>query len=65
MPFLVGVPYMAYILNVVMGAGLSFEQIMAAGVTPFTVGGVIKAAVAAALIPLEWRGVSALERRRD
>lgn len=64
-PFLVGVPYMAYILNVVMGAGLSFEQIMAAGVTPFIVGGVIKAAVAAALIPLAWRGVSALERRRD
>lgn len=64
-PFLVGVPYMAFILNGVMDAGLSFEQILAAGVTPFIVGGVIKAAVAAALIPLAWRGVTALERRRD
>ena len=64
-PFLVGVPYMAFILNGVMGAGLTFEQVLAAGVTPFIVGGVIKAAVAAALIPLAWRGVAALENRRD
>lgn len=64
-PFLLGVPYMAFILNTVMGAELSVAQIFAAGVTPFIVGGLIKAAIAAAVIPLAWRGVAALDRDRD
>ncbi len=56
---------MAFILNTVMGAELSVAQIFAAGVTPFIVGGLIKAAIAAAVIPLAWRGVAALDRDRD
>lgn len=62
-PFLVGVPYMAYIVNVYLGNGLSFGQILEAGVTPFIIGGLIKAALAAVLIPLAWKGVQKLEQR--
>ncbi len=62
-PFLIGVPYMALILNVVLGNALTFGQIMAAGVTPFIIGGLIKAALAAGLIPLAWLGVRKLEER--
>ena len=60
-PFLFGVPYMALILNGVLGADLTFTQILAVGVLPFIVGGIIKAAVAAALIPGAW----ALVRKVD
>ncbi|MGY5764153.1 biotin transporter BioY [Brachybacterium sp. DNPG3] len=62
-PFLIGVPYMAYILNVVMGLGMDFSGIMAAGVTPFIAGGVVKAAIAAVAIPLAWKGVRSLDER--
>lgn len=62
-PFLAGVPYMAYILNVYLGNSLSFGEIMAAGVTPFILGGIVKATLAATLIPLAWRGVRKLEDR--
>jgi len=61
-PFLFGVPYMAFILNTVLGAGLSVEAIIAAGVTPFIVGGIVKAALAAVLVPAAWAGVRAVER---
>ncbi|WP_227487951.1 biotin transporter BioY [Brachybacterium subflavum] len=65
-PFLVGVPYMAWILNAVMGAGADLGQILALGVTPFIAGGVVKAAIAAVAIPLAWRGVRAIDRsQRD
>jgi biotin transport system substrate-specific component len=60
-PFLIGVPYMAFILNVVMGLGYDFAAIMAAGVLPFIVGGLIKALIAALIIPGAW----ALVRRAD
>ena len=63
-PFLVGVPYMAMILNVVLGAGYDLAGILAVGVVPFLAGGLVKAALAAALIPLAWRGVRALDERR-
>jgi biotin transport system substrate-specific component len=62
-PFLVGVPYMAFILSTVMGMDITFASVMEAGVLPFIAGGLIKAAVAAALIPLAWRGVRALDAR--
>jgi len=61
-PFLFGVPYMAFILNTVLGANLGFEAIIAAGVTPFIVGGIVKAALAAVLVPAAWAGVRAVER---
>jgi biotin transport system substrate-specific component len=63
-PFLVGVPYMAYILNSVMGAGYGFSQILAVGVTPFIAGGLVKAAIAAVAIPLAWRAVKRVDRDR-
>ena len=63
-PFLVGVPYMAMILNVVLGAGYDLAGILAVGVVPFLAGGLVKAALAAALIPLAWRGVRAVDERR-
>lgn len=62
-PFLIGVPYMAWVLNSLMGLGLDFQGIMAAGVYPFIAGGVVKAAIAAGLIPAAWKGVRALDRR--
>lgn len=63
-PFLVGVPYMAWILNVVMGAGYDLAGILAVGVVPFVAGGLVKAAVAAVLVPLAWRLVRRVDERR-
>ncbi|WOQ68473.1 biotin transporter BioY [Microbacterium limosum] len=63
-PFLVGVPYMALILATVVGAEVTLGSVLAAGVTPFIVGGIVKAAAAALLIPLAWRGVGALDARK-
>ena len=64
-PFLFGVPYMAFILSAVMGVDITFVSVMEAGVLPFIAGGLIKAAVAAVAIPLAWRGVRALDARKD
>lgn len=58
-PFLVGVPWMATTL------GMSDPSlILAAGVTPFIVPGLIKAGIAAAAFPLAWRLVNRLDSRR-
>lgn len=64
-PFLFGVPYMAFILNSVLGLDYGFVQILELGVLPFIVGGLIKAAVAAAVIPGAWALVRAADRRKD
>lgn len=64
-PFLVGVPYMALILGTVLGQQVTVTSVLAAGVTPFIVPGLIKAAAAAVLVPLTWAGVRAVDRRRD
>lgn len=63
-PFLLGVPYLAMILNAVMGAELGLGGILAAGVWPFVAGGLVKAGIAAVLIPAAWRGVRSLDERR-
>jgi biotin transport system substrate-specific component len=63
-PFLVGVPYMALILGTVVGVEVTFASVLSAGVLPFILGGIVKAAVAALLIPLAWRGVRALDERK-
>jgi biotin transport system substrate-specific component len=60
-PFLFGVPYLAYVLNVGLGLDLTVWQILEAGVFPFIVGGLIKAGLAALLIPGAW----ALVRKVD
>ena len=59
-PFLFGLPYLAIVLGN-LGLPHDFTAVMAAGFTPFILGGVIKWAIAAALLPLAW----ALVRRVD
>lgn len=63
-PFLVGVPYLAMIVNALMGAELGLTGVLAAGLWPFLPGGLVKAAMAAVLIPAAWRGVRRLDERR-
>ncbi|MDZ8276130.1 biotin transporter BioY [Microbacterium aquimaris] len=64
-PFVVGIPYMALILNGVLGLDLSAWQLLEAGLFPFIVGGIVKAALAAALIPAVWALVRRVDSTRD
>lgn len=41
--------------GLMLSLGLSFEQALAAGVIPFLIGDLVKAALAAAALPLAWR----------
>jgi biotin transport system substrate-specific component len=61
-PFLVGIPYMALILASTQEITLGY--VLQAGLYPFIIGGVIKAAIAAVAIPVAWAGVHAVDRRR-
>lgn len=63
-PFLFGVPYMAFVLNVVLGMDVSFAGVLELGVLPFILGGIVKAAIAAALVPLAWSLVRRADRSR-
>lgn len=63
-PFLFGIPYMAFILNVVMGLDLSFWALLEAGLFPFIVGGLIKAGLAAVIIPGAWALVRAVDKTK-
>ncbi|MCC4907464.1 biotin transporter BioY [Microbacterium sp. cx-59] len=63
-PFLVGVPYMALILAQVLGQSVSFASVMASGVIPFIVPGLVKAAFVAVLLPLVWTVVRKVDRSR-
>ena len=60
-PFAFGIPYMAFILNVVGGGTFGLSEILAFGLWPFVVGGLVKAALAAVLIPAAWAAVRAAE----
>ncbi|HEY9309479.1 MAG TPA: biotin transporter BioY [Microbacterium sp.] len=64
-PFLFGIPYMAFILNVVMGLDYSFGALLEAGLLPFIVGGLVKAALAAAIIPGAWALVRAADKTKE
>ncbi|WP_299087930.1 biotin transporter BioY [uncultured Microbacterium sp.] len=64
-PFVFGIPYMAFILNVVGGGSFGISEILAFGLWPFVVGGLIKAAIAAVLIPAAWAGVRAADRSKN
>jgi biotin transport system substrate-specific component len=55
LPFAVGLPWLAVVL------GLDLQQTLEAGLYPFLVGGVVKAIVAGAVLPILWRIV----RRTD
>lgn len=61
-PFVFGIPYMALILNVVGGGSFTVGEILGFGLTPFIVGGIVKAAIAAVLIPAAWAAVRAADR---
>ncbi|WP_448257493.1 biotin transporter BioY [Microbacterium aurum] len=64
-PFVFGIPYMAFILNVVGGGAFGVGEILQFGLWPFIVGGLVKAALAALLIPAAWAGVRAVDRRKN
>ncbi|CAI9388631.1 biotin transporter BioY [Microbacterium sp. T2.11-28] len=61
-PFLIGVPYMALILATVLGQTVTVDGVLAAGVWPFIVPGLIKAGFAALLVPGAWLAVRAVDR---
>lgn len=61
-PFLVGVPYMALSLTLVLGQQVTVDSVLAAGVWPFIVPGLIKAAAAALIIPAAWMLVRRVDR---
>ena len=63
-PFVFGIPYMAFILNVVGGGTFGVSEILAFGLWPFVVGGLVKAAIAALLIPAAWAAVRAVDRTK-
>ena len=60
-PFLFGIPYMAFILNVVGGMQLTLWQLLEFGLFPFIVGGLIKAGIAALIIPGAWSMVRKID----
>lgn len=62
-PFLVGVPYMAAVLALVLGQDVTLAGVLDAGVWPFILPGLLKAAAAALLIPATWALVRAVDRR--
>jgi biotin transport system substrate-specific component len=63
-PFVFGIPYMAFILNTVGGGTFGVSEILAFGLWPFVVGGLVKAAIAALLIPAAWAAVRAVDRTK-
>ncbi|WP_131106117.1 biotin transporter BioY [Ornithinimicrobium sufpigmenti] len=58
-PFVVGVPYLAAMLGLT-----DLSAIAAVGITPFVVPGLIKAGIAAAIFPVAWQAIRALDARR-
>ncbi|MGN6503462.1 MAG: biotin transporter BioY [Pseudolysinimonas sp.] len=54
--FAIGLPWLAFVLN------LNVQQTLEGGFYPFIIGGVIKAVVAAGLLPLAWWGAGKLSR---
>ena len=45
------------VVGLMLALNLSFSQAIAAGVVPFLIGDAVKAAAAAALLPLAWKYV--------
>lgn len=62
-PFLIGVPYLAVILAGVLAQPITVDGLLQAGVWPFIIPGLIKAAAVALLLPAAWLGVRAIDRR--
>ena len=64
-PFVIGVPYLAAILALVLGKDLTVASVLDAGVLPFLLPGVIKAAVVALLLPAAWALVRRVDARKS
>lgn len=60
--YVIGIPYMAWILNGWMGKNLGFMQILQIGMLPFLFGDFLKAALAVLLAPRLQKGMRFLER---
>lgn len=61
-PFLTGVPYLAAIVSTVLGQPVTLASVLDAGLWPFIIPGVIKAAAAALLVPGTWLLIRGIER---
>jgi biotin transport system substrate-specific component len=61
-PFLFGLPYLGAVLGS-LGLPNDLNNVLVAGFYPFIIGGVVKLVIAAALLPLAWRAVRALDAR--
>lgn len=62
-PFLIGIPYLAIIFATVLDLPVTWASVLEAGLWPFILPGLIKAAVAALLVPVAWALVRAVDRR--
>ncbi|MGV8876732.1 MAG: biotin transporter BioY [Rhodoglobus sp.] len=56
--FIIGLSWLALV------SGGTLEQVLAWGLYPFIIGGIIKAAIAAAIIPSTWKLSAAISKRR-
>ena len=61
-PFLIGIPYLGMIFGA-MGLPNDPASLWAVGVAPFIVGGIVKWAIAAMLLPVAWRVVRTADNR--
>ena len=64
LPFVFGVPYMAFILSTVLDQEITVSSVMSAGFVPFIVPGLLKAAFAALLVPAAWALVRRVDSRK-
>lgn len=62
LPFVVGLPWLAVVLGQ-LGAPNDLGSVLQAGLYPFVVGGLIKALIAAGVLPLAWRALGRGGRR--
>ncbi|KQQ27443.1 MULTISPECIES: biotin transporter BioY [unclassified Frondihabitans] len=63
-PFAVGLPFLGFALAR-LGYPHDVSAVLAAGFTPFIVGGIVKWVIAAGMLPLLWRGVRALDSKKN
>jgi biotin transport system substrate-specific component len=61
-PFVIGLPYLAFALGT-LGLPNDVNSVLVAGFYPFILGGIVKWAIAAALLPTAWKAVRALDAR--
>jgi biotin transport system substrate-specific component len=60
--FAVGLPWLAVVLGR-LGAPNDLQSVLVAGFYPFIIGGIIKAVIAAGLLPLAWWGANKITKK--